>query len=337
MNESAKKIVQLIGGMENIISYTHCATRLRFQLKDSAKADVEGLKGIKEVLGVVDKGGIFQVIIGPKVDVMYQAAHHELVASAAVTKLAHENDPENKVGCMLAAGKIYPRTCSPDDVWYASCKERENYLFIDVQVRGYYPSYAQSIFEKEGVMLKMEEGDEALLRENTVDYISLSYYSSRCVSVDTEMAHTDSNAFDSVKNPYLRASDWGWEIDPLGFRTTLNDLYDRYQKPLFIVENGLGAADTPDEEGRIHDDYRIAYLKEHISAMIDAIEEDKVDIIGYTPWSAVDIIAASTGQMRKRYGFVYVDKDDSGKGSYARTRKDSFYWYKQVIADGGVE
>ncbi|MCD7821574.1 MAG: family 1 glycosylhydrolase, partial [Clostridiales bacterium] len=268
---------------------------------------------------------------------LYQAAHHQLVASAAVTRLAHQIAPANQVGCMFAAGKIYPRTCSPEDVWYTYCRERENLLFTDVQVRGYYPSYAAAIFDKEGVKLQAEPGDGQLLRDNTVDFVSLSYYSSRCASADKDMAHTASNAFDSVKNPYLQASEWGWEIDPLGFRTTLNDLYDRYQKPLFIVENGLGAADTPDEDGHIHDDYRIDYLRQHIRAMTDAILEDRVEVIGYTPWSAVDITAASTGQMKKRYGFVYVDKDDQGNGTLARTPKDSFYWYKQVIADGGVE
>ncbi len=267
---------------------------------------------------------------------LYQSAHHQLIASAKATRAAHEIDSDIQIGCMFAAGKIYSRTCSPQDVWYSYTRERENMLFTDVQVRGCYPAYIKAKFKKDQIHLVMEDGDEELLRENPVDYISISYYSTRCVSADETMEHTAGNAFDSVKNPYLTASEWGWEIDPLGFRTTLNDLYDRYQKPIFVVENGLGAADTVDEDGKIHDGYRVEYLKEHIRAMEEAVEEDGVEVIGYTAWSFADMPAASTGQMKKRYGFLYIDKDDQNQGTLKRTPKDSFYWYKQVIENNGL-
>ncbi len=265
----------------------------------------------------------------------YQAAHHELVASATVTKIAHEIDPNNKIGCMLAAGSTYAYTCAPQDVWKSLNKDRENFFFTDVQVRGYYPAYALKLFEKENIMVVMTEEDKEVLKKNTVDFLSFSYYSSRCASADAAIDTTSGNVFATVKNPYLEESQWGWQIDPLGLRITLNMLYDRYQIPLFIVENGLGAVDTPDENGYVEDDYRIDYLREHIKAMGDAISEDGVDVMGYTSWGCIDLVSASTGQMKKRYGYIYVDKDDAGNGTLERTPKKSFYWYKQVIASNG--
>ncbi|VUW96107.1 Aryl-phospho-beta-D-glucosidase BglH [Streptococcus constellatus] len=262
--------------------------------------------------------------------VKYQAAHHELVASSLATKLAHEIDSENQVGCMLAAGSVYPYSCKPEDVFEALQKDRESYFFTDIQVRGAYPSYAKKFFEKEGVELAMEVNDEAILRDYTVDFISLSYYNSRCVSTE---AHEEGggNVFASAKNPYLTYSQWGWPLDPLGFRTTLNALYDRYQKPLFVVENGLGVRDQLEEDGSIQDDDRIAYLESHIAAMLAAIEEDGVDILGYTAWGCIDLISATSGEMSKRYGFIHVDKDDTGQGSLKRSRKKSFDWYKDFL------
>ncbi len=267
----------------------------------------------------------------------YQAAHHELVASALTTKIAHEIDSENKVGCMLAAGSTYAYSCAPEDVWKALNKDRENYFFTDVQARGYYPSYANKFFEKEGIKLEIPEEDLKVLRENTVDFISFSYYSSRCTSADESIETTDGNVFATLKNPHLKASEWGWQIDPLGLRITLNTLYDRYQLPLFIVENGLGAVDTPDENGYVEDDYRIEYLREHIKAMEAAINEDGVELLGYTSWGCIDVVSASTGEMKKRYGYIYVDKDNEGNGTLKRTPKKSFYWYKNVIKSNGVE
>ena len=185
-------------------------------------------------------------------------------------------------------------------------------------------------------MLDMTEEDRRLLKENTVDFISFSYYSSRCASADARIDKTEGNVFATLKNPYLKASEWGWQIDPLGLRMTMNVLYDRYQKPLFIVENGLGAVDHPDENGYVEDDYRIDYLKQHILAMMDAVESDGVKLLGYTSWGCIDLVSASTGEMKKRYGFIYVDKDDQGNGTLKRSRKKSFYWYKKVIETNGA-
>ena len=214
-------------------------------------------------------------------------------------------------------------------------KDRENYFFIDVQARGEYPAYAEKFFEREGIVLNMTEEDRRLLKEHTVDFISFSYYSSRCASADASIDKTEGNVFATLKNPYLKASEWGWQIDPLGLRITMNVLYDRYQKPLFIVENGLGAVDYPDEKGYVEDDYRIEYLKQHIRAMMDAVELDGVKLLGYTSWGCIDLVSASTGEMKKRYGFIYVDKDDQGSGTLKRSRKKSFYWYKKVIETNG--
>ena len=216
-------------------------------------------------------------------------------------------------------------------------KEQENLLFIDVQVRGRYPGYARKLFAEKQVQLHTEPGDDALLRENTVDFISFSYYASRCVAASLEgKAVNDGNVVRSVKNPYLQTSQWGWAIDPLGLRITMNQLYDRYQKPLFLVENGLGALDTVEPDGSVHDDYRIDYLRRHIEAVKQAVS-DGVDLMGYIAWSGIDLVSASTGEMSKRYGFVYVDKQDDGTGTLARSKKDSFYWYQKVIRSNGAD
>lgn len=267
----------------------------------------------------------------------YQAAHHQLVASAKATKLGHEIDPENKIGCMLAAGTTYPNTCNPKDVWAALEADREGYFFIDVQARGYYPSYSKRFFKENNISLDIAAGDLEVLKENTVDYVSFSYYSSRLTSADPEVnSQTEGNVFATLKNPYLKASEWGWQIDPLGLRVTMNAIYDRYQKPLFVVENGLGAVDAVEADGSINDDYRIDYLREHVREMGEAIA-DGVECWGYTPWGCIDLVSAGTGEMKKRYGFIYVDKDNDGNGTLDRSAKKSFYWYKKVIATNGVE
>ena len=273
-----------------------------------------------------------------KLQVMYQSAHHELIASALATKLAHEIMPDSMVGCMLAAGEFYPYTCNPKDVMEAKRKDRENLMFIDVQARGEYPGYAKRFFRENNINIVMEENDEKILKENTVDFIGFSYYASRCASVDPEVlkGETAGNAFKSVRNPYVKVSEWGWQIDPDGLRITCNSLYDRYQKPLFIVENGLGANDVVEADGSINDDYRIDYLRQHIAAMKEAVL-DGVDLIGYTPWGCIDLVSASTGEMRKRYGFIYVDKDNEGNGTLERRKKKSFDWYKKVISSNGEE
>ena len=273
-----------------------------------------------------------------ELQIKYQSAHHELIASALATKMAHEIIPGAMIGCMLAAGATYAYSCNPEDVQKAMDKERENLFFIDVQSRGEYPGYAKRFLRENGIELVFGEKDEEILKSNTVDFIGFSYYSSRCASVDPEIINgkTSGNAFKTVKNPYLKVSEWGWQIDPLGLRITSNQLYDRYQKPLFIVENGLGAIDTPEEDGTINDDYRIEYLSEHVKAMKEAIA-DGVDLIGYTPWGCIDLVSASTGEMKKRYGFIYVDKDNEGNGTLNRSKKKSFYWYKKVIETNGEE
>ncbi|VXD06234.1 cryptic 6-phospho-beta-glucosidase [Enterobacterales bacterium 8AC] len=268
--------------------------------------------------------------------VKYQAAHHELLASALATKIAHEVNPHNQVGCMLAGGNFYPWSCKPEDVWAALEKDRENLFFIDVQARGVYPSYTQRLFREKGITVEMAPGDAEILK-NSVDFVSFSYYASRCASAEmNEHNSSAANVVKSLKNPYIQASDWGWGIDPLGLRITMNMMYDRYQKPLFLVENGLGAKDEINGQGEIDDDYRISYLREHIKAMAEAIS-DGIPVMGYTSWGCIDLVSASTGEMSKRYGFVYVDRDDQGNGTLARTRKKSFYWYKKVIASNGSD
>ncbi|MFV8800323.1 6-phospho-beta-glucosidase [Yersinia sp. LJYL362] len=268
--------------------------------------------------------------------VKYQAAHHELLASALATKIAHEVNPENQVGCMLAGGNFYPRTCKPEDVWAALEKDRENLFFIDVQARGAYPAYTKRLFREKGISIATQVGDDDILK-HTVDFVSFSYYASRCASADMNDHNSSAaNIVKSLKNPHIQASEWGWGIDPLGLRITMNMMYDRYQKPLFLVENGLGAKDEINPQGEIEDDYRISYLREHIKAMAEAID-DGIPVIGYTSWGCIDLVSASTGEMSKRYGFVYVDRDDLGKGSLARKKKKSFYWYKKVIASNGAD
>lgn len=268
--------------------------------------------------------------------VKYQAAHHELVASALATRIAHEVNPHNQVGCMLAGGSFYPYSCKPEDVWAAQQKERENLLFIDVQARGAYPAYAVSLFREKGIQLvKAPEDDEIL--KHSVDFVSFSYYASRCASADMNAGNTSAaNVVKSLRNPHIEVSQWGWGIDPLGLRITMNSLYDRYQKPLFLVENGLGAIDEINADGEIEDDYRIDYLRAHISAMGDAIA-DGVPLLGFTSWGCIDLVSASTGEMSKRYGFVHVDRDDAGRGTLARRRKKSFWWYQKVIASNGED
>lgn len=267
---------------------------------------------------------------------MYQGAHYQLVASALATKIGHEIDPENMIGCMLAAGTVYPNTCHPNDILIAQAANRENYFFIDVQSKGEYPRYSERLFEEMGIKLDITDEDRKILKQNTVDYIGFSYYSSRLKSADPEVMKNikPGNAFKTLGNPYLKESEWGWTIDPVGLRVTMNDLYDRYGKPLFIVENGLGAVDKVEADGSINDDYRIEYLKLHIEQMKEGIK-DGVELIGYTPWGCIDLVSAGTGQMSKRYGFIYVDKNDNGVGTLERSRKKSFYWYKDVIAANG--
>ncbi|WP_042196133.1 6-phospho-beta-glucosidase [Paenibacillus camerounensis] len=270
--------------------------------------------------------------------VKYIASHHELVASALATKIAHEVDPENKVGCMLAALAPYPQTCNPEDIWKSKQAENESYFFIDVQARGEYPAYVLKALERKNITLPFQDGDRELLKENTVDFIGFSYYSSTVVSAAPKSTDSIGGVLlSSLPNPYLKASEWGQQIDPLGLRITMNTLYDRYQKPLFIVENGLGAVDIPDKNNYVEDDYRIKYLSDHIKAMRDGVNYDGIDLLGYTVWGPIDLVSAESGEMKKRYGFIHVDRDNFGQGTLKRTKKKSFEWYKKVISSNGED
>ena len=268
---------------------------------------------------------------------LYQAIHHELVASAMAVKLAHEMMPGAKVGCMILAMPTYPLTPKPEDVLAAMKAEQKNYFFADVQVRGNYPKYLDRDLAAEGVSIKMEPGDEEILK-NTVDFISFSYYVSVCESAD-QMETGEGNLIGGISNPYLKASEWGWQIDPLGLRIVLNQFYDRYRKPLFIVENGLGATDrlVQNEKGEwtVNDDYRIDYMRRHLVEVGEAIK-DGVEVMGYTVWGCIDLVSASTAEMSKRYGMIYVDRNDDGSGSLERFRKKSFNWYRRVIETNGM-
>lgn len=261
-----------------------------------------------------------------------QASHHMFLASAKAVIAGHKIDPENKIGCMLLYPQSYAATCAPEDQILRRNKMAMTFYYGDVHVRGKYTNTCQSIWKKYNVQIQAEKDDANILQQGIVDYIGFSYYFSSIEGKNLEKV--EGNIFTGGKNPLLPATQWGWQIDPLGLRSALNELYDRYQVPLFIVENGMGAIDQV-ENGKIHDNYRIDYLKQHIEAIKDAIEIDGVDLMGYTPWGCIDLVAASTGEMKKRYGFIYVDKDDEGHGTLSRLKKDSFYWYKKVIESNG--
>ena len=268
----------------------------------------------------------------------YQAAHHQFVASAKAVKLAHEKYPQFQMGMMLGGLFFIPDSCRPEDMLKFQELNYQQFYFCDLQCRGYYNNHAKALLKQKGVGLKMEEGDEEVLKEGTVDFISFSYYMTINASEeDNPELKLAGSGIASKKNPYLIATDWGMEINPKGLRYYLNELYDRYQLPLFVVENGLGAVDTLTEDGKVHDDYRIDYLRRHIQVMKDAVDLDGIDLMGYTSWGCIDLISAGTGEMKKRYGYVYVDRDDLGNGTLKRYRKDSFYWYKKAIATNGED
>lgn len=270
---------------------------------------------------------------------LYQAIHHELVASAAATKIAREINPDFKVGCMVLAAPAYPITAKPEDVMAARQQDNQNFFFSDIQVRGEYPGYAKRLFEEEGIDIHFEKEDQSLLKENTVDFVSFSYYMSIAAAANPqEYGRGEGNIIGGVENPYLEKTQWDWAIDPIGLRIALNDYYYRYQVPLFIVENGIGAIDQLIVDGQenymVEDDYRIDYMQAHLKQVGEAIK-DGVEVMGYTSWGCIDLVSASKGQMSKRYGFIYVDYNDDGTGTMNRYKKKSFYWYKQVIETNG--
>ncbi|WP_305152024.1 glycoside hydrolase family 1 protein [uncultured Dubosiella sp.] len=272
---------------------------------------------------------------GPKIRSVFQQLHHQFVASARVVRAAHEIDPGMQVGCMLAGGATYPLTCDPDDVLAAQKRQQEDFYYCgDTMARGEYPHFAKRFWNAFDAEPDITEQDRIDLKEGTVDLFTFSYYSSSCATANDKAEKAKGNFTMGAKNPYLEYSEWGWSIDGKGLRYLLNELYARYQLPLMVVENGLGAVDVVEKDGAIHDPYRIAYIQEHITAMKEAIE-DGVDLRAYTYWGCIDLVSASTGEMKKRYGFIYVDKNNDGSGSFNRYKKDSFYWYKKVIASNG--
>ena len=266
---------------------------------------------------------------------IYQALHHQFVASALVKKAAHKKIPESQVGCMLTKLMTYPLTCEPTDVELTLKKNLENNFYADVQVKGMYPKMILKDLENRGIKLKITAEEREVLKDNTVDFVTFSYYMSMAESGDPKAERTPGNTVLGVKNPYLPSTEWGWQIDPKGLKISLIELYDRYQLPLMIVENGMGAVDTVEEDGSIHDPYRIDYFKAHFKQMKEAIDEG-VDLIGYTSWGPIDLVSAGTSQMTKRYGFIHVDADDEGNGTFDRSKKDSFYWYQKVIETNGA-
>ncbi|WP_338556111.1 6-phospho-beta-glucosidase [Erwinia sp. E_sp_B01_3] len=271
---------------------------------------------------------------GSSMQAVYQAIHHQLVASARAVRDCHISNPQARIGNMLLGGLLYPLTCHPDDMLETQQRNREWLFFGDVQVRGYYPAWMARFFSENQIELRFSEQDKEDL-QHTVDFVSFSYYMTGCATAAEDAAQLRSNILNMVPNPHLSASEWGWQIDPKGLRLLLNDLYDRYQKPLFIVENGLGALDKVEADGCIHDDYRIDYLNDHLMQVSEAIA-DGVDVLGYTSWGPIDLVSASKAQLSKRYGFIYVDRDDQGKGTLERSRKKSFYWYQRVIKTQGA-
>ena len=271
--------------------------------------------------------------------VLWQAVHHQLVASALATNIGHEVNPDFHIGCMIAGSPVYPLTPAPEDVLEAMRKDRDSLFFADVHARGRYPGYMLRYFREQGIDLEITSEDEELLH-HTVDFISISYYMSYCATADpAKNIQSMGNIMSAVKNPYLEESAWGWQIDPKGLRYILNQLYDRYQFPIFIVENGLGARDTlmPDGQGSftVEDDYRIDYVAAHLRQIHEAIQ-DGVEVLGYTTWGIIDLVSNTSNQMSKRYGFIYVDRNDDGSGSLKRYKKKSFGWYQQVIATNGA-
>lgn len=351
-------------GMEPLVTMSHYEPPLHFCLKYNGWYDRRSIEFFTRYVDVITKryagkvkywltfnevdsilrhpfmtGGLIESRFAPEKfeEVEYQAMHHQFVASALATKICHENIPGSMVGCMLTKRTIYPYSCRPADVLKAQQEMRAVFAFSDTQVRGEYPAFLLSMYKNKGITIKEKPGDREIMKKYPVDFVSFSYYSSTCAADDTTNLEIGlENTAKGVVNPYIRQSDWGWGIDPTGLRVSMVDLYDRYCKPLFIVENGLGAKDVVEKDGSIHDPYRIEYLKQHIRAMYQAVAEDGVELLGYTTWAPIDLISNSTLQMSKRYGFIYVDVDDYGQGTYERKIKDSYDWYKRVIETNGA-
>lgn len=347
-------------GIEPIVTITHYEMPLNLSLKYNGFANrkvidyfVKYTKVIferyankvtywltfNEINSVVHSGYVNAGVFTKDRALIEKASLHQLLASAIVVDYAHENYPNFQMGCMVGVSPSYSNSCKPEDNMESLKKNQErDFYYPDVMMRGYIPEYKLITCKEQGIKLPIQEGDLEVLRKGCCDFMAFSYYqTSVAAAKDENMERTTGNMGDFIFNPYLKKSEWGWQIDPLGLRYTLNVFYDRYHKPLFIAENGLGAKDKLNEDGTIHDEYRIAYLREHIQAIKDSITKDGVDVFGYTPWGCIDLISCSTGQISKRYGFIFVDADDMGNGTYKRYKKDSFYWYAKVIASNGED
>ena len=279
--------------------------------------------------------GITEALSRP--DKVEQGVWHLLVAAAKTVIRGHEINPDFMIGMMINENEYYTEDCNPECAWKRVEDKRAREFYVDVQCKGYYPEWKKIQLKNAGIEIKKEPGDEEILAKGTVDYIGFSYYSTSVSTVRKDAVKTASNLESAVKNPYLKANDWGWQIDPMGLRLILNELWSRYHLPLWIVENGIGAIDVVEEDGSIHDPYRIDYMREHIKAMKAAVDEDGVDLMGYMPWGCIDVVSAGTGEMRKRYGFIYVDMDDDGNGDLHRSRKDSFYYMQKVYKSNGED
>lgn len=287
------------------------------------------------LFGYCNSGVVFTEHDHPE-QTLYQVLHHQFVASAKVVALGHVINSEFSIGSMIHMMPLYPASCHPDDMLASQQAMRDKYLCSDVQIRGHYPHYIWPQWASKGIKVVMHDDDAQILKNGQADFLAISYYMTNIV--DANPPEQDENALFSASrlNPHLPASDWGWQIDPKGLRYALSELYERYELPIFVVENGLGAVDIPDQTGAINDDYRIDYLSQHIEALEEAISLDGVDVMGYTPWGCIDCVSFTTGEYRKRYGFIYVDRHDDGSGDFSRSRKKSFDWYKQVIANNGL-
>ncbi len=338
-------LVKKYGGFRNrkmITFFVHFAKTVMERYRDQVKYwmtfnEINNQMILSNEIYAFTNSGILFEEGEDRLKTVYQAAHYEFVASAMVVKLGHEINPDFKIGCMVAATPVYPMTCNPEDVLSAMQEDRKNLYFVDVHARGYYPAYIRKDWERRGYQFDMTSEDLEFMRDGCVDFIGFSYYLSSAMSVDPSVKKLGDDlaaSADAVENPWLEMTPWGWAIDPKGLRYVLNQYYDRYQLPLFVVENGFGYEDRL-EDGQIHDVNRIKYLGDHIREMVKAVDEDGVDLMGYTVWGCIDPVSFGTGEMRKRYGFIYVDRDDDGNGTYRRLRKDSFAWYKDVIAKNG--
>lgn len=281
-------------------------------------------------------GGVLVDKVDNLKETTYQASHHQFLASALAVKATREIHPEAKIGCMINQIESYAKTTNPEDQLQALKSSQLSLFYPDVQARGEYPSYMTRYFAENKINIHWEKEDEAILKEGIVDYVAISYYMSHVTEARPD-ANELAGTFDSpIKNEHLELTQWNWPIDPIGLRISLMKLYDRYDLPLFVCENGLGAKDELTEDKQIHDDYRIDYMRKHVQEMKEAIK-DGVDLMGYTPWGCIDLISCGTSQMSKRYGFIYVDQNDYGNGTLERYKKDSFHWYKKVIETNGEE